>query len=60
MLSQRKTVLIREVAKKVLLLMAGPLRPNPPPLEPLGRWNVGTLEKKVKKKVVKKKFTLPE
>ena len=28
--------------KKVLLLMAGPLRPNPPPLELNGRWNVGT------------------
>ena len=33
--------------------MAGPLRPNPPPpLEPNGRWNVGTLEKKGLKKVL--------
>ena len=30
--------------------MAGPLRPNPPPLEPNGRWNDGTLEKKGSKK----------
>ena len=33
--------------KKGLLLMAGPLRPNPPPLGLNGRWNVGSLEKKV-------------
>ena len=31
--------LIREAAKKVLLLMAGPLRP-PPPASSLERWNV--------------------
>ena len=32
--------------------MARPLRPNlPPPLELNGRWNVGTLKKKVTKKV---------
>ena len=37
----------REAVKKILLLMAGPLRPTP--LELNGRWNVGTLEKKVKK-----------
>ena len=29
-----------EAAKKGLLLMAGPLSPNPPPLELNGRWNV--------------------
>ena len=40
---------IREAAKKVLLLMAGPLRPKPPPLELNGHWKVGMLEKKVKK-----------
>ena len=38
--------------KKVFLLMAGPLRPNPAPLELNGRWNVGKLEKKVPKKVL--------
>ena len=38
---------IREAVKKVLVLMAGPLRPNPPPSS---RLNVGTLEKKVPKK----------
>ena len=44
---------IREAAKKVLLLMARPLRPNPPPpIELNGRWNVGTLEKKAPKKVL--------
>ena len=34
-----KTICIREAAKKVLLLMAGPLMPNPtpPPLELNGR-----------------------
>ena len=32
--------------------MAGPLRPNPnPPLELNGRWNFGTLEKKVLKQI---------
>ena len=37
---------LREAAKKVLLLMAGPLRPNsPPPLNLNGRKNFGTLEK---------------
>ena len=36
--------------KKVLLLMAGPLRPNPI-LELNGRWNVGTSEKRLKKKL---------
>ena len=37
--------------KKVLLLMAGPLRPYPPPpLELNGRRHFGTLEKKVPKK----------
>ena len=42
----RKKCRVREAAKKVLLLMARPLRPNPqPPLELYGRWNVGTLEK---------------
>ena len=44
---------LRKAAKKVLLLMAGPLRPNPPlppPLELNGRWNFGTLEKKGSKK----------
>ena len=43
-------VSIREATKKVLLLMAGLLRPNPPPLELNGRWNVR------KKKVPKKLF----
>ena len=44
-----------EAAKKVLLLMAGPLRPkNPlpsPPLDLNGCWNVGTLEKRFQKKL---------
>ena len=41
---------LREAAKKVIFLMAGPLRPNPPhPLELNGRWNFGTFEKKVPK-----------
>ena len=31
--------------KKVLFLMAGPLRPKPPSLELDGRLNVGTLKK---------------
>ena len=37
---------IREAAKKVFLLIAGPLRPDPPPLSPElnGRWNFGMLE----------------
>ena len=37
--------------KKIRLLMARPLRPNPPTPSSLmaGRWSVGTLEKKVKK-----------
>ena len=41
---------VREAAKKILL-MAGPLRPNctPSPLKLNGRWNYGTLEKKVPK-----------
>ena len=44
---------LREVAKYVFLLMAGPLRPKlPPPLELNGRWKNGTLEKKVPKKVI--------
>ena len=44
---------VREAAKKVLLLLAGPLRTNPPPPSELnGRWNFGTLEKKVPKKVL--------
>ena len=35
--------LVREAAKKVLLLMFGPLRPCPPPLPELnGRWNLAT------------------
>ena len=42
---------IREASKKVFFLMAGPLRPNPPPPHELnGRWNFGTLEKKGSKK----------
>ena len=41
---------VREAAKKVLLLMAGPLRPNPPPLELNGRWKFGTLKKNYQKK----------
>jgi len=46
-------VAIREAAKKNLLLKAGPLRPNHPPLLELdGRWNFGMLEKKVPKKVI--------
>ena len=32
--------------------MARPLRPTPPPLEQNGRWNVGTLENEVPKKVL--------
>ena len=41
---------VREASnKKSSLKMAGPLRP---PLELNGRWNVRTLEKKVKKKVI--------
>ena len=40
----------REAQKKVLLLMARPLRPNPPPLELDGRWNVIVGKKKVPKK----------
>ena len=40
--------LVREAAKKILLLMAGPLRP---PSSFNDRWNFGTLEKKVPKKV---------
>ena len=39
--------------KKVLLLMAGPLRQTPPPrplLELNGRWYVGTLEKRFQKR----------
>ena len=44
---------LRVAAKKVLPLMARPLRLNPPPpLELNGRWNVGTQEKKVPKKVI--------
>ena len=35
--------------KKILLLIAGPLRPNPPPPSLNGRWNVGTLKKSLKK-----------
>ena len=43
---------LREAARnKVVFLMTGPLRPNPPPLELNGRWNVGTLEKRFKKKL---------
>ena len=44
---------VREVVKKNILLMALPLRLNPPPpLELNGRWNVGTLEKRFQKKLV--------
>ena len=46
------STLLREAAKKFLLLMAGPLRPNPlPPLELNGRRKVG-------KKSSKKSFFL--
>ena len=41
---------LREAAKYVFLLMAGPLRPKLPPLELNGRWKNGTLEKKGSKK----------
>ena len=44
------TVLVREAAKKDLLLMAGPLRHNPPP--PSSLMAVEILEKKVPKKVL--------
>ena len=41
---------VREAAKKVLTLMGGPLRPNPPPsLELNGRRTFETLEKGPKK-----------
>ena len=33
-----------------ILLMAGPLRPTPPPLELNGHWNFAMFEKKVPKK----------
>ena len=54
---------IREAAKKVLLLMTGPFKPNPrPPLE-FGRFNFGTFKKKVLKKdffpLIARPFTPP-
>ena len=48
-------LMLREAAKKVLFLMAGPLRPNPPPPPPSSLMAVGTLErwkKEVPKKVI--------
>ena len=36
-----RVLLLREAEKKVLLLMAGPLKHNPHPLELNGHWNVG-------------------
>ena len=49
-LSVHLSICHREAAKKVLLIiMARPLRPNPPsPLELHGGWNAGTSKKKVK------------
>jgi len=47
--------MVREAAKKVLPLMAGPLRPNPPP--PSGLMADGTLERW--KKWFQKKFFFP-
>jgi len=47
--------LLGKPQKKVFLLIAGPLRPNPPSLLPTelnGRWKVGTLEKKRLKKAI--------
>ena len=44
---QQIKVQLREAEKKVLLLIAGQLRPNPPPpLELYGRCNFGTLKKR--------------
>ena len=47
--------------KKVLLLMALPLRPSPPPLPPHnGLMDVGTLEKRLKKSsLMVRPFTPP-
>ena len=48
---------VREAAKKALLLMAGPVRSNPPPsLDLNGRWDVG---KKVIFSLIALYFNLP-
>ena len=48
---QLKLYYLGKPQKKVLLLIAGPIRLNSP-LELNGRWNVGKLKKKVPQKFV--------
>ena len=52
---QKRTCPIREAAKKVLLLMAEPLRPNPPP--PSSLMAVGKMER-WEKRLKKSYFSL--